>query len=333
MGSRVVVVGGSGRLGSLICSALNSSALNQQDRITAVATSRTADTDRTVLADITDPRSIAEALTHADAVVVAVPQAEPLIQQVCAQSGIPCVDVTVSAELLAAADASIGEASPPSVLMCGLFPGLSGVLARHTAAQLDRVHTVRLGLLQSSNADVGSTGTKDMLRMISQPVPTEQGEAPGFSEPRRMGLGHSAHTLRLIRHAEAEPLQRHVPEAVIEYCTAWQSRSFTRLISGLRRSGLLHRLAESTLPLQPQHDPAKPQTAWLAAEAHGLSGGAPTILRSTVQAESDYGATAEIVAAVVRLALSSELPGGVQTPMDHLDWADLYRVSDISTQL
>lgn len=344
MGSSVVVVGGSGRLGTLICRALNSPALNnpalrQQGQITAVGTSRTPSADQILLTDITDPRSITEALAQADAVVVAVAQTEPQIQRVCAQRGIPCVDVTVSTELLDAAAESLSETSPPSVLMCGLFPGLSGILARHTAAQLDQVSTVRVGLLQSTNADVGPTGTKDMLRMIGRPVPTDQNEVlgssevPGFSEPRPMGFGHTTRTLRLIRHDEAAPLQRHLPEARIEYCTAWQSSSFTRLIAGLRRTGLLRRLAESSLPIQPRHDPATPETVLLSAEVHGISGGSPTILRRTVRAASDYGATAEIAAAVVRRALRSKLPGGVQTPMDHVEPADLSQVRDISPQL
>ncbi|GAA1818142.1 hypothetical protein [Nesterenkonia flava] len=60
----------------------------------------------------------------------------------------------------------------PLITMCGLFSGLSGVLAADAAAELDEVDVIRVGLLQGTNAAVGPTGVKDMLRLLTQPVRT-----------------------------------------------------------------------------------------------------------------------------------------------------------------
>lgn len=325
MSHRIAVFGGSGRLGTLVCTALE-----QHAGLAAVAVSRhpgrAGERGRPV--DLTELSSIAEALHGMDAAVVAAPQGEPLVQTVCAGMRIPCVDVTPRAELLEQAEERL-DPPAPSVMMCGLLPGLSGMLARHAASRLDELTSLRVGFLQSTNADVGLTGTRDMLRMISRPVPTDGGETPGFSRRRTMRFGRSVEEVRIIRHEEASVLRRRLTGAEAEYCTAWQSSPFNGLLAALSRAGLLPRLANSRLPIRPRHDPRKPQAVLLTAEARGMLQGRPDTQVATVEAFSDYGATALITAEILRKTLiPGAVPPGVQTPMDHLELTDLEPLFD-----
>ena len=149
------------------------------------------------------------------------------------------------------------------------YPRLSGAALthqeRHTRGELPAVRTQPL----QEAADVGSTGTKDMLRMIARPVPTDEGTLPGLSARRTLSFGGHPRTLRLIHYDEADPLLNRLPGTAVEYCTAWDSPTATRMLSALRRTGLLQRLAAGGLPLRPRHSPGKPETVLLTAEAHG----------------------------------------------------------------
>lgn len=320
---RVLVIGASGKLGSLIRHEVNS-----QAGLTAVGTARSVSrTDRRV--EIADAGSIAAALRGIDAAVVAVPQMRPVAQAVCAEHQIPCVDIAASAELLGQARAQLGQAEAASVMMCGLVPGLSGMLAVHAAEALDQVSSLRVGFLQSSNAKVGTTGTADMLRMISQPVTVAGREQPGFSQRRSMDFAGSTAQLRVISHHEAQVLSTRFPGVEVEYCTAWDSPVLNGTIGALSRMRVLRRLAGSTIPLRLPHHASRPETVRLTAEASGVRNGRNVRQQVSVQAASDYGATAKITAEILQQLLSAEHPPtGVVAPLDFLTLKDIDEMFD-----
>ena len=79
--------------------------------------------------DAHDPHSLCAALQDdVSAVVVAVQQREPLAQIACIEAGISCLDVTVQPDFIA----QVRQLDAPavSIVMAGLFPGLSGVMAK-----------------------------------------------------------------------------------------------------------------------------------------------------------------------------------------------------------
>ncbi|ROR72041.1 hypothetical protein [Bogoriella caseilytica] len=316
--TRVLVIGASGTLGSQIGTALEEAGCEVLRGVRSPL--RPGD----IPVDINDRRSLQGAAAHVDLVVVAVPHIDPLVQQVCAQAAVPCLDVSPHLELRDSARRALREQGPPSIVMCGLYPGLSGILASHVAAGLDEVEEISVGLLQSTNAHVGPAGVRDMLASLARPVPKSGGMAPGFRRRRRMQFGGREATVRLVRYDESQLLRERFSTSEINYFTAWDSQSFTAAIAALQRVGLLSRLVRSTVDLTPRHNPRAPQTVHLRAEAHGSRQGRRAARALEVEAESDYGATALMVVAVARRLLArSTNVRGVVSPMDVLALSDL----------
>ena len=131
-------------------------------------------------------------------------------------------------------------------------------------------------------------------------------------------------TVRLVRYDESEVLRERFTGSEVSYFTAWNSAIFTAALAMMAKLGLLSRLATSRADLTPRHDPRRPQTVHLRAEAYGARDGRATARALEVEAESDYGATALMVAAVVRRLLDDHTGmRGVLTPMDVMSLEDL----------
>lgn len=320
---RILVVGATGVLGQHVVAELN-----QIPGYRVLSGSRSGRGADGVVIDAKDLFSIERAVTQADVVVSAVPQVEPLIQRVCACAGVPCVDISPGGDLLDRAQSEVGDTGTSLVMMCGLYPGLSGLVARHVANQLDDVRDLHVGLLQSTNARVGPTGVKDMLRQIAVPVQTPHGTRPGFSLKRRMTfLGNTA-TVRQISYDESDVLRAGAGVETVFYYTAWSSPAFNLVIAFLRGTGILRALVNSTFSLTPKHRPGKAQTVYLAAEAEGTADGKPSAASMAVEVSSDYGATARVAAAVTRLILEEPdaVPGGVYALPDFVDLGALVQL-------
>ncbi len=315
---RVLVIGAAGALGAEICSALEA-----VDAIEVVKASR-AKGDTAV--DVASAESIHLAVQQIDVVVVAAPQRDPVVQRVCAERAIPCVDVSPHGQLLRQVQNELQGITVPSVVMCGFFPGLSGILAAHVVQELKIVDEVSVALVQSANAKVGPTGVKDMLRKISQPVSTRGGELPGFRYKKQMRFGNQKRTVRRIHYDEQEFLTERLGVSEIGYYTAWSSPALTAVIAGMKRLGVLALLARSSLQIAPKHNPRKPQNASLMVEAKSLatSEGETGTRTIRVEACSDYGATALVTACVVRYMVDHQADlAGVLLPMDFIRLEDM----------
>ncbi|QVQ53468.1 saccharopine dehydrogenase NADP-binding domain-containing protein [Spiractinospora alimapuensis] len=309
--SRIVVAGGSGVLGVLVGREVGRRRPDwklvvgdhRPDR--GAATAKLLDAETTTL-DATDPASVRTAITGADAVIVALGQREPLVQDVCLELGVPCVDVTASGAMttaVAALDERARAAAVASVSMAGLFPGLSGLLAVKTASRLDEVDHVDVSLLQNTNANVGRSGVVDMLGIISSPV-----ESRGHTEPGFRLRSPETRRLRLIDHAERRALAVEADLARTSYWTGWNSAPFTALVATMVRVGALPALAPRLAGFV-RHDPSRPEEVRLSVRAHGTRSGADTRVRLGLTAESDYGATAAVAVALADLTLGGGLKG------------------------
>lgn len=282
--------------------------------------------DAAVRIDARSRDSVSEALTahRPDLVVLAAPSITPAVQLACATRGTPCLDVSPRSDLRLGTYPELANAESPLLTMCGFFPGLSGILAREVSAGLDEVSDIRVGLLQSTNAAVGPSGVKDMLRALTRPVPTTEGTARGFTERRRMRFDDRDVTVRRMDYDERALVATCIPAARVEYYTAWSNRFFTGAVAGLNAVGLLQALVDSRFAITPRHRPARPETVHLTVEAEGTSQGRAAMRRFRVSADSDYGATAEVVAATAVEILRE--PGrftGVQVPME------VFRLDDL----
>ena len=128
----VLVLGGSGVLGRKIAVEAAS-----RDGWRVVVGDRLADRGRataqslpapagSVGVDVRSAEDLDRAVATAGLVLVAVEQEGALVQEVCRAAGVPCVDVSTSPRTLTEVE-RLGPGSP-SLVMAGLFPGLSGLL-------------------------------------------------------------------------------------------------------------------------------------------------------------------------------------------------------------
>lgn len=274
--------------------------------------------------DADDPHSLRDALQGGvSAVVVAVQQREPVAQIACIEARIPCLDVTVQPDLIVQVrqlDARAKAAQTSSIVMAGLFPGLSGVMAKRAAEMLDQVDALDVALCQNSSSSAGATGIADMVGLFAQPVPFRANgrrqTVPGFTRKRVFlyppPFGKKTH--RLVNFVEAEAICQELGVPDVNLWTGYDKASFDRLLAALNqlkilalfnRPGLRTKLSKALASAMKADKPGAEPCA-VVAEAVGLKDGRPHVARVSILAPSDYGATAKSVAAMTRLLLGGE---------------------------
>ena len=269
-----------------------------------------------------DRESMRNALTDVDAVVVTMKQPAPLIQEVCMEAGIPSLDVAVFGEHVKKVRALPSTASgAPCLLLAGFFPGLSGILVNEAIGGFDNVDRVDLTLIQNTNARVGLTGIRDMLQILTRPVPDLGGPGviPGFSQKRRVKIpGEDWLPVRRIDHYEEWILKEHWPEVAFASWTGWNRPSFSAMLSLLNRVGLLSWLVQGRrqlLGVALRHRPDRGEDAWLVVEVSGKQGGRAMERGLALRAPSDYGTAARMAVGLIPHLL--EYPGqGVVFPFE-----------------
>ena len=250
--------------------------------------------------------SLRNALAGVDVVVVTLKQPAPLIQEVCTEAGIPSLDVAVFGEHVRKVRAlpSIASGSP-SLLLAGFFPGLSGILVNEVIGGFDNVDRVDLSLIQNTNARVGLTGIRDMLHILTRPVPDLRGSGAirGFSQKRRVKIpGEAWLPVRRIDHYEEHMLKEKWPEVTFSSWTGWNRPTFSAMLSLLNRVGLLSWLAGSRgnlLELALRHRPDRGEETWLMVEASGKQDGRVTKRGLALRAPSDYGTAARVAVGLI----------------------------------
>lgn len=329
---KIMVIGGSGSLGKLICTELThafpkglhlSLTDYQKERGEKTASSFSATFCQL---DVSDKEMINKALHNLDLVIVAVPQTTPLIQEVCITRSIPCVDVTAFGDFADKVQAMGKEAKNQqtcSIVMAGFFPGVSGLMVKKAIEEMENITDVHVGLLQNTNARVGLRGTLDMLRIISTPLAhdgTKENKAP-FLTKRHMPFLHYQQTkeVREIDHDEKQILEQafHLPS--LSYWTAWNKASFNRLLSFLIKTGIVKQLLgmknPSVLAKGLKHNDKKEETAGITVEVKGTFNGTTVKRTLMLSAFSDYHFTAVATVAIASRILK-EKPLGVCFPFE-----------------
>ena len=210
---KVVVVGGAGVLGSLICQEL---LRIFQGEIRLVITDYNVDRGKRMTStinnnvefrylDVTKEESIHTAIQNVDIVIVVLKQLQPHIQRVCIDNRILCIDVTPFTDFAKKAKCLHPDAvknDVASVVMSGFFPGLSGLMVKKAVSQFQKIDEVNIGLLQNTNAKAGVTGILDMLKIISERVNEHTGEnVSGFTKKRKMFFFRTVQSTRSKTHS------------------------------------------------------------------------------------------------------------------------------------
>lgn len=180
-GKSVIVIGSSGVLGALICGQVQKLFNNGLKLIVTdynarrgmeFAKSLGKNTQYRYL-DINEKKSIESAIEGTDICIVALSQQEPVIQQICIEMGITSVDVVSSFDFVKKAkalDKKAIESNTSVVLMAGFFPGLSGVIANDLINTNPTLNRMDIGYLANKNGQMGLSGLKDVIKIMSQPV-------------------------------------------------------------------------------------------------------------------------------------------------------------------
>jgi len=196
----------------------------------------------TKVMDVSSRKSLNEGLENIDSVVVALQQQEPIIQQICIKKGINSIDLSVNSDFIEKAMRLKANSDSIQILTGGLFPGLTGIIAKDLCSDGAR-GIIDVGLLQSKNGTNGKTGVSDMLKIFNSTVEyIEESHAeklPGFSKKVKFDFGpeKGEQVLRLSNFVERELL---IDSGVkTNFYTAFDKESTNRAISILRKTGIL----------------------------------------------------------------------------------------------
>ena len=134
---------------------------------------------RIEVADVRDASAIDRLLVRADAVISALPWAVARgVMEAAAQRGAPVIDLArVPDAEWASAQARLSSARSLVVLGCGVEPGLTEILARHLAEQLDQVDEVHIKCGGVPEHPTGPLGYKIVFGGRSLPLKPADGYA------------------------------------------------------------------------------------------------------------------------------------------------------------
>lgn len=134
---------------------------------------------RIEVADVRDASAIDRLLVRTDAVISALPWAVARgVMEAAAQRGAPVIDLArVPDAEWASAQARLSSARSLVVLGCGVEPGLTEILARHLAEQLDQVDEVHIKCGGVPEHPTGPLGYKIVFGGRSLPLKPADGYA------------------------------------------------------------------------------------------------------------------------------------------------------------
>ncbi len=327
--TKIIVIGASGVLGGLICNEVNN--LFGNDILLFVGDYHTTRGENTAQkfkakfceTNINEIEKLSDSLSDMDIVIIAINQKEPIIQSICIEKKLLCIDVTAFysfAKKVQELYKNINDdKKPTSLLMVGFFPGLSGLILQKALKSLDSVEDANISLIQNTNAKAGASGILDMLKIISQPViityKDKEIRKPGFLIKREINLTllGKRYKPRLISHSEKTILDEMFCVDNLHYWTAWNNEVFNTIISFLKRTSLLRfitsRIKRETIKKIINRDESKSEETVLIVDIKGYKNGIEYVKSFYIKTFSDYGTTAKITAALAKVMLAKKNQG------------------------
>ena len=325
---KILVIGASGVLGDIICAELlNTFSDDIELFIGDYSPQRGQETAEKYRAsycntDLDDVVELSSIIIKMDLVVVTIKQSEPIIQKICIEGSVNCIDVTLSysfAKKVADLFFGITNVKSTSVVMAGLFPGLSGVMLEKIVSGFDTVTNINMTMIQNMNVSAGGNGIKDMLAIISKDIEIAGGKKyyPGFKIKRNIEIPQLSkrYAVRMITYPERNVFFEKYKLSSINYWTAWNSRIFTTFISFLVRTKLIkiciNKLSNKTIGKIVKHNDKRTEEIIILAEVDGEIDGYKKIKRICLKSFSDYGTTAKTVAALAITTFKNRFCGFV----------------------
>ncbi|MGW6006955.1 saccharopine dehydrogenase family protein [Oerskovia enterophila] len=236
----VLVIGGYGAVGSVVCARLARSVPGRvvpagRSLAAAQEVARRIGSTRAVRVDLADPATLDAALDGVGLVVLAVEPGDDRVARACFVRGVSLVDVSASRGQLEATellDEVAREAGAAAVLSVGVAPGLTNLLAR-------RAHDLVGGAQEIDVAVVlggGEAHGADAIRWTVDGLVGPRSDG----DPRRVLLpGLGRRTVHPFDFSDQHSLRRTLGVPRVTTRFALDSRAITASLFGARRSGVL----------------------------------------------------------------------------------------------
>lgn len=229
---RILVVGGYGSVGRLICQHLSARSdiavsVGGRDASKAVALAN-AIGGQGVRVDLDDPRTWDQACDGIDWVVMCIDQKDVSFVSFLFERGIHYIDITASDRLFQAIE-QLAPRRSTALLSVGLAPGLTNILAVHCVGRLDSAELVEIGLLfglGDSHGDAAIEWMADQLFAARQDI-----------EPcvLAFGFGQGSRTAYAVDFSDQHSLRRTLPVETATTRLAFETRFATWGIFALGR--------------------------------------------------------------------------------------------------
>jgi saccharopine dehydrogenase-like NADP-dependent oxidoreductase len=260
--------------------------------------------------DVTDPAAASAALDTVSVVVMCVDQPSAGFARTCLGQGVHYVDVTATYRIIEQIEALGGVAhahGATAVLSVGLSPGVTNLLAWHTAAPFDEVERIDLSILLGLGDVHGTEALCWMIEASTRPftLQTADGPAPveALSGPRTVEFPppfgqRVAYRIDLSdQHVVRRTLGAGVAESRVCFEPAWA----TELVAAAKRIGLLRwagRLSPRALAVLSRLLRWGSDTFVVQAEVRGLIDGEKDVRMCALSGQREAEATGLVAAFV-----------------------------------
>ena len=349
--TKIIVFGSAGVLGRLICqriiNIIDKESLLIADylpkRLSKLQHELKLDQSQKLLIHTAKEEDIRQKIQGASAVIIAFQQAFPLIQKICIELKIPCVDVSTKLEFIEEAsrlDQEAQEMGTTCLLTAGMFPGLSGIMVKKAIMLFDKPKSVDVGLCRPTKRISGKMGLADLLELLSQPVLFRSNGSSkivqGFSLKRTIPylapIGEKEH--RLINAAETEVLANKLKIPKVNLWTGFDRKGFDKFVSMMRNIRILNIFRNGRyrkgLGQVFAHEKGQHNPAGLTVVSQGYSKGQAIEAYISLIAQSDYLATAACAVYFTQKLLENKHAAGVLFPFELFELTEVLRaINDV----
>ncbi|WP_372630484.1 saccharopine dehydrogenase family protein [Cohnella sp.] len=341
---RIVVVGGYGAVGSLICEELGrrfpgkvyaaGRSLERAERFSRAMEGRVLPM-RLDIGRPVDPRELADVKL----VVMCLDQGDASFVSTCFLSGAHYIDVSANLSFLARVEALRDEAErggSTAVVNVGLAPGVTNLLALEAHRRLDRTEAIEITILLGLGDRHGKAAvewTVDNLGASFEITKNNRTEMTGsFTDPRVTDFRGAIGRKRAYRFPFSD--QRSLPGSLgvpsVSTRLTFDSGAVTALLAGVRKLGL-HRL----LRLKPIRAAAiagfgrvhlGSERFAVQVEAIGEKAGRPTVAEYRLEGRQQSELTAKCALDAAEAVYAGGMPAGVFSIEQLLDWTKMGRL-------
>lgn len=317
MSNDILVVGGYGTIGRMLCALLTKwvpggVVVAGRSEAKAERFASTHDTFRPARIDASDPSTFDAALDRVGTAVMCLDANTPAVAEACFRRGIDYVDLSPTDAHLRQVDALDGAArasGATGLLSVGLAPGMTNLLVRDAVEDLNAARCADITLLLGVGDAFGPDTIQWTVDTALQPFTIEedhrQRRVKPFSDSRVVDLpGWGRRRACRVNLADQHILQRTLDVPAVATRLCYGSRLITTEIAILSRLGLFQPLASAPGPARiaamANALPCGTDEFVIHTEVRGIRNGQPVALARWLRGTNQARATAHVANTAVR---------------------------------